>query len=65
VGDFVIAAKPSLTAGLGLSSARVPSNGNIAITFDNNTASPIDPASETYLVFVYRCEKPIANRFNV
>lgn len=64
-GDFVFVSKPSLTAGLGVSTARVTAPGVIGITFDNNTTSPIDPAVETYLLFVYRAEKTTVGRFNV
>jgi hypothetical protein len=57
VGDFVAVSKPSLTAGLGVSTARVSAANTLAITFDNNTAGAIDPAPEAYLVFWFRPEK--------
>ncbi len=46
--------KPTAQAGLGIVGARVPSAGNIAITFSNNTAAGITPtASEVYKVVVF------------
>jgi len=55
-GMFVSVVKPSLSAGFGISTARCSANDVIAITFFNNTAAPIDPALETYLVFWFRPE---------
>jgi hypothetical protein len=57
VGDFVAVSKPSLSAGLIISTARVSATDTVAITFGNLTGSPIDPAAETYLVKVFRPEK--------
>ena len=57
LGDFVAASKPSLTAGLGVSTARVSAANTLAITFDNNTAGALDPALETWLIFWFRPEK--------
>lgn len=57
VGDFVRVQKPSLTAGLVIGNARVSAADTLAITFGNLTASPIDPAAETYLIHVFRPEK--------
>lgn len=55
IGDFVGVNKPTAQAGLGIVGARVSANDTLAITFSNNTASPIVPtASELYLVFVAR-----------
>ena len=48
---FVAVSKPSASAGLGICNARVGAAGTLALTFNNNTATPIDPAAETYLVF--------------
>ena len=43
--------KPTAQAGLGIVGYRVSSEGNIAITFSNNTGSSITPtASESYLI---------------
>lgn len=43
--------KPTAQAGLGVVGFRVSAANTLAITFSNNTASPIVPtASETYLV---------------
>ena len=54
VGDFVTVSKPSLSAGLGVVNARVSAADTIAISFVNATGSPIDPASETYLILWVR-----------
>ena len=59
-GDFVHVNKPSLHAGLVVSTARVPAADALAITFGNTTAAPIDPAAETYLLFYFRPEKTFA-----
>lgn len=56
LGDFVAVSKPSLSAGLVVSTARVSAVDTIAITFGNLTAAPIDPASETYKVYWIRPE---------
>ena len=56
-GDFVTVSKPSLNPGLVVSTARVSASDTLAITFANLTASAIDPAPETYLVFYFRPEK--------
>jgi hypothetical protein len=46
--------KPTAQAGLGIVGMRVPSAGNIAITFSNNTAAGITPtASQVYKVVVF------------
>jgi hypothetical protein len=59
LGDFVLVNKPTLSAGLGVSGARVSAANTVAITFNNNTGSPIDPASQTYLVLVLRPNQTI------
>jgi hypothetical protein len=59
VGDFVLVSKPSLSAGLSVANARVSAANTLAITFGNHTASPIDPAAESYLLFVFRAEKQV------
>ena len=56
-GDFVALSKPSVNAGLVVSTARVSAADTLAITFGNHTAGAIDPAVETYLVFYFRPEK--------
>ena len=61
VTDYVQATKPSAQAGLSLGNTRVSAANTLAITFDNNTASPIVPTAETYQVFVYRAEKSQTN----
>ena len=64
VGDFVAVNKPSLNTGLGVCNARVSAANTLAITFNNNTAGAVDPASETYLVFWFRPEKTPAGVVN-
>ena len=59
-GDFVHVNKPSLHAGLVVSTARVSAADTLAITFGNTTAAPIDPAAEPYLLFYFRPEKTFA-----
>jgi len=56
-GDFVGVSKPSVNAGLVVSTARVPAVDTLAITFGNHTVGAIDPAVETYLLFYFRPEK--------
>ncbi|WP_394764287.1 hypothetical protein [Phenylobacterium sp.] len=56
-GDFVHVNKPSLHAGLVVSTARVSAADTLAITFGNTTAGAIDPAVESYLLFYFRAEK--------
>lgn len=57
VGMFVMVSKPSLSAGLGVSTARVSAANTIAITFINATGGAIDPAAETYLIFWFKPER--------
>ena len=54
--DIIVGvSKPTAQAGLGLVGWRVPSAGNVAFTYVNDTASPITPtASETYTIEVVR-----------
>lgn len=55
VGDFVDINKPSAQAGLGIAAVRVSAANTLAVSFSNNTASPITPtAAETYLVLYTR-----------
>lgn len=56
-GDFVAVNKPSASAGAGVVNARVKAADTLSLTFVNATGSPIDPASESYLVFWFRPEK--------
>lgn len=61
VSDFVDVNKPSAQAGLGLAAFRVSAANTLAITFSNNTASPITPtASEVYSVLYVRKDSTIA-----
>ncbi|HLG73616.1 MAG TPA: hypothetical protein VK009_24630 [Chloroflexota bacterium] len=50
--SVVFVNKGSFQAGLGIVGARVPSTGNVAVTFINTTGSPITPASEVYRIGV-------------
>ncbi|MBY4730745.1 hypothetical protein K6V90_09395 [Cupriavidus pauculus] len=55
VGDFVDINKPTAQAGLGIAAVRVSAANTLAVSFSNNTASPITPtAAETYLVLYTR-----------
>lgn len=57
LNDVVFVNKPTAQAGLGIVGTRVSAADQIAITFSNNTASPIVPtASQSYLVYVNRPE---------
>ena len=46
--DFVTVSKPTHTTGLGIVNVRVSAANTVAITFMNNTGSPIDPPEEIY-----------------
>ena len=48
--DVVFVSKQALSAGLGVCGARVSAADTLALTFNNNTAAPIDPAAQTYLI---------------
>lgn len=62
IGDVILdVIKPTLTAGLSLSSARVSAANTLAVTFVNSTAAPIDAAAETYTIITLRPEKIVAN----
>lgn len=50
--------KPTLTAGLDIGNTRVSAANTVAITFQNSTASPIDPPAENYQFVIFRPEKP-------
>lgn len=56
LGDFVEVSKPSATAGLGIVNVRVSAADTLAMTFSNNTGSPIDAAAELYSIKVTRPE---------
>lgn len=56
VGDFVLAEKPSATAGVGIVNARVSAANTLAVTFVNATAGAVDAASETWRFLVFRPE---------
>ena len=52
--DIVYVNKPTATAGLVVGGFRVTANDTLGITFGNLTGTPIDPASEEYLVVAIR-----------
>lgn len=54
--DLVVLNKPSAQAGLGIVNVRVSAADTLAITYANDTASPITPTAETYLVGVFRVQ---------
>jgi hypothetical protein len=56
VGDFVLAQKPTNTAGVGVVNCRVSAANTLAITFVNPTAGGVDAASETWRFLVIRPE---------
>lgn len=57
LGDFANVSKPTLQAGLGISTARVSAADTLAITFGNVTSATITPtASEIYSVQILRPE---------
>ncbi|NBV79044.1 MAG: hypothetical protein EBR62_04180 [Verrucomicrobia bacterium] len=64
VGDVVVLSKPTATAGVGIVNCRVSAANTLAVTFVNATASPVDPASETYTAFWFRPEKTVAGAVN-
>lgn len=54
-GDAVSVSKPTAQAGLGIVGCRVSATNQVAITFSNNTASPITPtAGQVYTFGVIR-----------
>lgn len=58
--DVVIAVvKPTLTTGFDVGNTRISAANTVAITFNNNTGSPIDPPLETYTFVVMRPEKAL------
>lgn len=51
LGDFVGVNKPSSQAGLGVGGSRASANGQIGLSFTNDTASPITPTpGEVYTI---------------
>lgn len=56
VGDFVIASKPSVEAGLMIGTCRVTAANTVEMTVMNTTAGAIDEASETITFLVIRPE---------
>lgn len=54
VGDFVLAQKPTNTAGVGVVNCRVSATDTLAVTFVNPTAGAVDAASETWQFVVIR-----------
>lgn len=56
LGDFVLVNKPSHSAGLGITNARVSAADTIEIQTLNPTVAGIDPAAETFTILVVRPE---------
>lgn len=54
VNDIVTVNKPSLNAGIGIVNVRVSAADTLAITYSNNTGSPIVPTTETYKIVSVR-----------
>ncbi len=52
--DVITVNPPSLTTGLNLIGFRVSAADTVELTFWNSTGSPIDPASEAYLIVAIR-----------
>jgi len=52
--DIIYVNKPTHQAGLGIVNARASDDDEIAITFMNNTGSPITPTTETYQIVAVR-----------
>ena len=51
LGDFIGVNKPSTQDGLGLGGARASANGQIGLSFTNDTAAPITPTpGEVYTI---------------
>lgn len=58
VGDFVIAEKPTLDAGLMVGSCRVNATDNIKVNLMNCTGSTINAPDEVWRFLVFRPENP-------
>lgn len=56
-GDFVMANKPSYSAGIGIVNVRAKSADTVSVTYGNFTGSGVNPASETYLFCVVRPDR--------
>lgn len=54
ISDIITVNKPSLDVGIGIVNARVPAANILAITYANNTGSPIVPTAETYNILAVR-----------
>lgn len=55
LGDLILElVKPSVSAGLSIGGQRVSAANTLAITYVNSTASPINPAAETYTIVILR-----------
>lgn len=56
VGDIILSVSvpAAFGASIGLAGARVPSAGNIALTYVNPTAGSVTPTSQLYTVVVLR-----------
>jgi hypothetical protein len=58
IGDFVIAEKPTLEAGLIIGTCWVSAADTVSIQVINTTAAPIDEASETWRFLVVGRDGP-------
>lgn len=55
-GVILACSKPTHQAGLGIVNVRISANDTLAITYMNNTASPITPTTEVYRVHYHLSE---------
>ncbi len=53
-GDTIIVTKPTETTSIGIVNARVPSKDTVAITFINDSGSPINPPEESYVFTIIK-----------
>ena len=58
VGDMVVTNKPTTTVGLTVGGFRVSAANTLAMTLGNLTGSAINPASERYMILVFRHDAP-------
>lgn len=49
--------KPTLTAGIDIGNFRMSANNTMKATYQNSTAAPITPPTETYTLVISRPEK--------
>jgi hypothetical protein len=56
VGDLVLCQKPTVSAGIGVCSARVSAANTVSVTIVNSSGGAVDAGSETWLVAWFRPE---------